>query len=64
MNRTRLAVGAVVTALVVAGAVAAVELGGNPLASADSSTGNTERDAGGGQELDTVAVERGSGPKL
>ena len=59
MNRTRLAIGAVVTALVVAGAVATVELGGNPLANADSSSGDTESDAGGGQELDTVAVERG-----
>ena len=60
MRRKRLVVGAVAAAIVVAGTVAAVELGGNPLASAnsDSDTGD-EASAVGGEELDTVAVERG-----
>ena len=60
MRRKRLVVGAVAAAIVVAGTVAAVELGGNPLASAnsDSEIGDEASDVGG-EELDTVAVERG-----
>ena len=62
MKRKRLVVSAVVAAVVVAGAVAAVELGGNPLASADSDSAGSGDEASTVEtraELDTVAVERG-----
>lgn len=55
-------VGAVVVAVVTAGAVTAVELGGNPLASAESDSTDVGDDASvtdASDELDTVAIERG-----
>ncbi len=62
MKTRRLLIGAIVIAVVAAGAVTAIRLAGNPLSGSDSETsdGNDEvSDADSRAELDTVGIERG-----
>jgi hypothetical protein len=62
VKRRRLVFGAIAVAVVAAGAVTAVQLGGNPLADAGSESGDGSDEVSAGDsrdELDTVGIERG-----
>jgi peptidoglycan hydrolase-like protein with peptidoglycan-binding domain len=62
VRRKRLVVGAVVVAVLAAGFVTVVEIGGNPLSAADSDSDDSSDEASTGDsrdELDTVGIERG-----
>ena len=55
-------IGAIAVVIVAAGAVTAIQLGGNPLPDADSESGDASDEASAGDsrdELDTVGIERG-----
>ena len=62
MKRKRLVIGAVVVAVLAGGAVAAVQLAGNPISGSDPDTSDVSDEASATDsrdELDTVGITRG-----